>query len=335
LQWRYQEALKKDADRRMEVQTPIKVLEALSTYLRDSLELVPKMKDIPVHNKRFMTSFGDDCDVLLNWLGFKKRAPGPEDNVEHELWQLPRPPPEEVFGDEGPRVLLEDVMEELHATMRNKPESEKALVKHKPPTPEAFDEKMRILLGMAEYEKGVLRRKRVDLSNDYLYAGLGAVQDFTTDLLIYAFRRQTEWDAAGAPYYYDCLTAISKKNASDDMNMALALLASEGFVSRAEVRDAYRYLGFEISDRVKLTDQDVLGHFESRLESSHHSHESELRERLKIIGKARGSSLLTNAAENGKCLSFISFPSSFPFEVITISQPTAIFHMPSRLSRVL
>jgi ubiquitin carboxyl-terminal hydrolase 25/28 len=302
----------------MEVQAPIKVLEALSTYLRDSLELVPKMKDIPVHNKRFMTSFGDDCDVLLNWLGFKKRPPVPEDEADHELWQLPKPPPADPFNREGPRVLLEDVMEELHATMRNKSENEKVLVKHKPPTPEPFDEKMSILLGLVEYEKGMLRRKRTDFGNDYLYAGLGAAQDFSTDLLLYSFRRQTEYDPVKSPYYYDCLTAIAKKNQTDDMNMQLALLASEGFVSRAEVRDAYRYLGFNVSDIAKLTDQDVLGHFESYLESSHHSRESELRERLKIIGKARGSSLLTNAAENGKCSfnQFSSFCPSFYIQVV-------------------
>jgi ubiquitin carboxyl-terminal hydrolase 25/28 len=295
----------------MEVQHPIRVLEALSTYIRDSLEPVPKMKDIPIHNKRFMTSFGDDCDLLLHWLGFIKRAPGPDDEeTEHELWKLPRPPPADPFATEGQRVLLEDVMEELYATMRGKAEHEKQLVKYRPPELEPFDDKMRRLLGMVSYEKNVPRRRRTDLSDDYLYAGLGSIQDFPPDLLMYAFRQQTEWDPIGSPYYYDCLTAIATKHVSDELNIQIALVASEGFVSREEVRNAYKYFGFQGSDIPKLSDHDILGHFESRLESSHRNQEKEIRDMLKTVGKARGSSLLINAAENGK-YSFYSFLSRY------------------------
>jgi ubiquitin carboxyl-terminal hydrolase 25/28 len=247
-----------------------------------------------------MTSFGDDCDVLLNWLGFKKTSPDPDGDVDHELWQLPRPPPLDPFTTEGLRVLLEDVMEELYATMRRQPEDQKALVKHRPPEPEAFDQKMYILLGIVDYEEKHPKRRRSVVANDHLYAGLGAMQEFTTELLMYAFRRQTEWDPAGSAYYYDCLKALASKYPNDEMNMQLAILASEGFISRAEVTDAYKYFGFQQNEIGRLSDHDILGHFESRLDSSHKNQETDIREKLKIIGKARGSSLLTNAAENGK-----------------------------------
>jgi ubiquitin carboxyl-terminal hydrolase 25/28 len=248
-----------------------------------------------------MTSFGDDCDVLLNWLGFRKISPDPEHDVEHEQWHLPRPPPLDPFATEGLRVLLEDVMEELYATMRRQSEDQKLLVKHRPPELEAFDQKMHILLGIVEFEETHPRRRRIDLTNDHLYAGLGAVQEFTSELLIYAFRRQTEWDPAGSAYYYDCLKALSSKYPSDDMNMQLAILASEGFISRAEVMEAYKYFGFQPNEIARLTDRDIIGHFESRLDSSHKNQETEIREKLKTLGKARGSSLLTDSAENGKC----------------------------------
>lgn len=304
LQRRFLAAQRKDAERpRLEAQSPIKVLEALSAYLKDSLEDSPRMQDIPVQNKRFMTSFGDDCDTLLTWLGFTKKKETKEEEdgtiAEHESWALPKPPAADPFTLGVQRVLLEDVTEELYASIRKYPEDQKRTIKYRPPEKKPFDDYMRILLGIVDYDKKIPKVRRPDVSIDYLYAGIGATQDFTPELLDYAFRRQATWDSTNSSYYYDCLTEISKKSPSNDINMYIGILASEGYSSRAEVTDAYKYLG--LSTIQTLTDHDILGQFESRLDSSHKSHEADLRAKLKIIGLARGSSLLCDAAENGKC----------------------------------
>jgi len=195
---------------------------------------------------------------------------------------------------------LEDVMEELNASMRRQPADQ---ARDRPSEVVLWDSQIRLLLGLIEFDHNVPKSKRPDLSLDYLYAGLGATQDFTTPLLSYAFRRQTQWDPANAPYYYDCLNAISSKSKSDELNMELAMLASEGYVSRYEIKEAYNYLGFDYGKLSKLTDQDILGQFEVRLDNQP-KHEAMLREKLKIIGRARGSSLLTNAVDNGASFSF-------------------------------
>jgi hypothetical protein len=56
----------------LEPQTGLKVLEALSSYLRDSIKPGKSVKRIPAHNKRFLLSLGEECSPLLIWLGFRK-----------------------------------------------------------------------------------------------------------------------------------------------------------------------------------------------------------------------------------------------------------------------
>ena len=52
--------------------TPLTALDILHAYLRDSLDLTrpPNKRRIPVLNRKYMVTFGQDCNDLLTDLGF-------------------------------------------------------------------------------------------------------------------------------------------------------------------------------------------------------------------------------------------------------------------------
>jgi ubiquitin carboxyl-terminal hydrolase 25 len=299
LRARFQAAEYADGDRPgLEPQTGMKVLEALATYLRDSLGPVGKSRRIPMHNKRFKLSFGQECDTLLLWLGFRKIE------GEEPSWELPDPPPPDPLGGETLRVLVEDVQEELYASLRKFTYEEKKTLKHPPPAPLVAEVAINELLGTVAYNKST-SRLRIDLTrtDDVLYAGLGALSDFSNELLMYAFRRQVEYNPEASAYYYDCIAEIAQTRQNEDFNMEIGMLASEGFVSRSELINAYKYFSIDPNTAHSMSDGQILGMFDSRLENSPRGQEMELREKLRMIGQARGSKTLQSAAENGKRVS--------------------------------
>jgi hypothetical protein len=304
---RFLEAQKEDNSRAgLEQQPGIKVLEALSTYIADALSGTKTHTAIPLHNKRFMASFGTDCDPLLHWLGFRKQ----KTDAGHEEWKIPEPPAATpLASDSSPRFMLEDIMEELYARIRKYSAPQLVTIRNRPPTATPYHDAVNELLGIEGYPKALYALRKREPDDDDPYAGLGAVHDFTNDLLLYSFRRQVDWDPKSSSYYYDCFSMIAGKRQDDDLNIKTATLASQGYVSRADVAAAYRYLGLQDSAE-SATDDQILGTFEARLENSPRNQESELRDKLRIIGVARDSALLSNAAENGESTHFFSKPSS-------------------------
>jgi ubiquitin carboxyl-terminal hydrolase 25/28 len=293
-----------DPDRRSwELQTGIRVLEALSSYLKDALwHQDDTPKTLPAHNKRFMTSFGDDCEVLLLWLGFRKKEIVEENGeiVEHKGWILPQPPPVDPFKD-GTRGMLEDACEELWAKIRgHSVREQKEWLKRPLPDPKPLADTLKAMLGTDDYPTNRLRVSIVSQEQVKQYEGLGALSDFSDGLIKYCFRRQVEYNREASSYYFDCLSGLALKRDNDELNIEIAMLASEGFVTQSEVARAYRYLGYSEEELENLDDGQILGSFNARLESSPRHQESELREQLRIIGNARGSDTLISAAENGE-----------------------------------
>ena len=321
-------------------QTGMKVLEALSTYIKDALACPPgePPKEIPAYNKRFMTTFGEDCHALLEWLGFEK-ATVLEGEDEHEVWKLPVAPPPPGFDAENKRTVLEDVMEELYAEMRRMLAANPTQPKPQRPIPAiaGFEASVEEILDCETYEKSVNRLGAINSELECRYTGLGAVHDMSDKLIIYAFRRQRDCDPMQTSYYFDCLSNIGSERQSEELNMELGFLASEGHSSMIEVTGAYHALGYRLEEVGKLSDDDILGGFNARLESSHPAQEAELREKLRVLGRARGSDLLISAADNGKRLFSCSFPdSSFSFSdpSCSISSPSAATDVSVELFRV-
>jgi ubiquitin carboxyl-terminal hydrolase 25/28 len=318
LKIRAEEAAQKEAGRPgIEPQSGIRVLEALASYLTDAL-IGRSTRGIPAHNRRFMTSFGEDCIPLLEWLGFRRKGPDGEEFpdgtstwAEHEIWELPKVTPASnhhpLKNQESSRIQLDDIVEELWAQIRRYPPGQLSTIKHQPPTMMDYEGAALRLLGASDYEKatGILRGRRpVDANNATLddedgYAGLGVSRDFSSNLVMHAFRKQIDWLPEHNAYFFDCVTAIKDRRATEEMQMNFALLMSEGYSSRADVMNAYRYLGFDdLKYLHRLTDNEILGRFDSRLQSIGRNQEAELRSQLKIIGRARGSAGLLSHSEN-------------------------------------
>jgi ubiquitin carboxyl-terminal hydrolase 25/28 len=274
--------------------TPIEVLDAMSTYLKDALS-AEEEKKIPKLNRRFLTSFGDDCKGFLEELGFKDVG---------DFYALPRPEPADPWAW-NLRKQLEDTQEELWALMRSLKEQDASVSldgrKGYNPTMEPFEEDIQLFFSTFEYDKSktVRRMPVLSLEESSWYAGLGTLGDMSDDLITFAYDRQIAVDPTNMPYYFDCLANIAKKRNSETLEMKMALLASEGCYGRGEVMTAYRYFAPDVRQPADLTDSHLRGLFESRMGSVSKAGGQEAREMLRVIGTARGSKALLDAASDG------------------------------------
>jgi ubiquitin carboxyl-terminal hydrolase 25 len=280
-------------------QRAIQVLEALYAYLRDSMKPSKERKRIPKANRRFRLSLGDDCEEFLKWLGFS-------DETDEAWWALPEIPPSNPLGEYNRRQLVEDVREELLALIRQWPDSERQGLKQISSSEwtAVVDNGLERILSSSVYDKVSATRRTLDLSGseENAYAGLGALWDFADDLVLFAFQQQAKNDEAHAIFYFDCLLAITGKRGSESLNVAVATMASQDFISSSDVEDAYRYFTIDLRVAPSLVDEHILGIFQSRLADSPPAQEADLRRRLHIIGKARGSLALMEAAEHSEFL---------------------------------
>jgi len=72
LKRRYEAAVARDATRAgLRLASPATTLWKLRRYIRDALKPDSAGKKIPAINKRFLESFGDECNELLTRLGFR------------------------------------------------------------------------------------------------------------------------------------------------------------------------------------------------------------------------------------------------------------------------
>lgn len=289
-------------------QRAFNVLEALAKYIKDAVSGDPSKinRPIPKFNKRFMLSFGDDCDELLTRLGFTFACT--DDNDNQEVWYLPHPPDADPLDSTSEKAYLLDVREELLSLIRRYPEIEMQNLRWVSSSELAVsaDESLDRVLGASTYDKAFSKRSQFETSDDPLYAGLGALPDFSDALVLYAFDRQMAFDQQQSPYYYDCLSLIAEKRNSESINIEIATMASQGFISRKDVEKAYNYFTIDPQQAPHMEDRHILGLFQSRLESAPAYQEAEIRRQLHIIGRARGSNMLTDAASNSKCICFCS-----------------------------
>lgn len=286
----------------------IAVLEALSAYIRDGLSASDKQKRIPRANRRFVLSFGTDCTDFLKWLGFGQ---------DGDQWVLPNPPPTDPAGPYGQRLLLEDAREELIARLRQYPDHERQALRNISQADWAINSDpapLNHLLGYDTYDSiSSLRRtgRRSDEEEKAVEA-LGCLSDFGDRLLIWAFNLQVINDPLHRTFYWDSLLVLQQFRESDDLDLEVANLASQGYHGSRDIENAYRYLALDPSRASSIGDDEILGNFESRLTDTSAGLEAELRQQLRILGEARGSYKLKDAASNGKCVCFRPCVSRWP-----------------------
>ena len=131
---------------------------------------------------------------------------------------------------------------------------------------------------------------------------LGAVDDLSDDLIMFAYNRQVHADQLESPLYFDCLKKIANSRNSTDLTMKATIIESEGQPGVEELEKAYRdVLGDPtavLSRSNYLSDDIVLGKFRAALPDSGPAGRTTLKDGLRRIGRARNSQKLTDAAKD-------------------------------------
>ncbi|KAF2007941.1 cysteine proteinase [Amniculicola lignicola CBS 123094] len=280
----------------------VDALDFLSTYLQDSLSPKQGKARIPLLNRKFLKTFGKDCDAILKSLGFTQ-AVELEDDGPVEVWHLPKPPAAaRPLDSDTTRTVIEDARYELNSLIMKFPESERTNVRHVMFQPQPSINDIQRALGCLDYGKRPMTRAESRADNrdeDHpYYAGLGAVGDFNDALLLFAFARQSAVDTRNSTYYFECLQGIAIGRKSPVLEEQVMVMASQGFTNRKEVEDAYRYLGLDPSHKAALTDDIIISQFRARLGSISPAVVDETRSMLRIIGNARGSNDIIQEASN-------------------------------------
>ncbi|KAF2096480.1 cysteine proteinase, partial [Rhizodiscina lignyota] len=321
LEARLQAAIVSDPERDdFKVARPVDAFDALSTYLRDGMDTGSGRRKIPVKNRRFMVTFGEDCRYLLESLGFRV---GDEDDDDGGFCYLPNP--SEHRDPEAFIAYLADVRNELFVHLSAQPEGDRSTLKNIPNARRPLLKDIERCLGYSDYDKIQSSRRRVDLTGagDPFYAGLGALQDFSDQLIIFAFERQMRCDPENRGYYFDCLVEVeSNRKNSEELGVKIALLRSDGYNTKKEIAAAYRYFGLDVNLRFTHGDDHIAGLYSSRLGSVPLSQHAECREQLRVIATARGSRTLMEIASNeletyDQALSYLDANASLPDDFVS------------------
>jgi ubiquitin carboxyl-terminal hydrolase 25/28 len=112
----------------------------LNTYLQDSLNPTKGKARIPLLNKKFLKTFGRDCDSILQNLGFESKQEYDSDGAMSTVWYLPKPE-EPTSLDSTLRNRIEDARYELNTIILDMPENEREGRRQTPmyPTPSQGD----------------------------------------------------------------------------------------------------------------------------------------------------------------------------------------------------
>jgi ubiquitin carboxyl-terminal hydrolase 25/28 len=132
------------------------------------------------------------------------------------------------------------------------------------------------------------------------YASLGVLDNFSDDLIIWAYDRQCDCDPRNKPYYLDCLSGIANGRESSDLQTRLVMATSAGEFGLQDIEDAYKF--FTLDPNGTFSDDHIIGNYKSRVESAPLQQE-EARRCLLKIAKVRDSDKI-EAVANDKTMSY-------------------------------
>lgn len=319
--WEYSKAVsgdRADADRAQSIDAP----NYLNTYLHDSFSPQKGKTRIPLLNRKFLKTFGRDCDEILTRLGFTFAVEQDQDGTSTEGWYLPKPSEAQnpLDSDEpSARDIIEDARYELNALILTYPESQRSTARRNPLDLVPARSYIELALDCDDYslrEGGRRETRSTSREEDHpYYAGLGSLADFADYLLIFAFQRQVEVDPLNTQYYFECFKDLAKGRQSDTLLTESVKLESMGYVTRDDVTQAYRSLGIDPSHAPALSDELITSQFQSRLSDIGPNQIQEARDALHILGIARNSDLIKRAASSTietyeEALNWLNLPDS-------------------------
>ena len=290
-----------DPDRAQSIDAP----NYLNTYLHDSFNPQKGKTRIPLLNRKFLKTFGRDCDEILTRLGFTLAVEQDQDGTSTEGWYLPRPSeiqnPLESY-EPSTRDIVEDARYELNALILTYPESQRSTARRNPLDLVPARGYIELALGCDDYplrQGGRRETRSTSREEDHpYYASLGSLADFADFLLIFAFERQVEVDPPNTQYYFECFKDLANGRQSDTLLTESARLESMGYLTRGDVTQAYRSLGIDPSHAHALSDELITSQFQSRLSDISPNQVQEARNALHILGIARGSEMIKRAASS-------------------------------------
>ncbi|KAI9840285.1 MAG: ubiquitin-specific protease ubp2 [Thelocarpon superellum] len=275
----------------------VEVLSNVKQYLTDAMRDSTGRR-VNASNKRFLTSLGDPCREILEYLGFRWSEDRTEEGGQ-QFWSLPKV----QTAADGPQyqdhgsIVVDDVDKELMVLINARLAADKSQ-KTAVFQPLAALKDLERCLGCLDYDKSSASRRAVDLTADEppAYASLGALPQFADTLIEFAYDRQRLCDPNQAPYYYDCLQDIARQRLSEALDTKVVIMESSGEIGGKDIMRAYQY--FQLSPAQKdLDDDHIIGCFQSRASSAPLQIEA-ARQQLRVIGVARGSSKIQSFASN-------------------------------------
>ncbi|ODV90022.1 hypothetical protein CANCADRAFT_99732 [Tortispora caseinolytica NRRL Y-17796] len=151
------------------------------------------------------------------------------------------------------------------------------------------------------------------ITQKVLYYSLGCVSDFSDSLISAYFDLQCITDAKRRPYYFQCLAEIAQYRTSDDLQMLIVQLRSQGYTTLQEMQGAYNRLNITDDDIPTVDDDYIIQRYKSLLSSGN---ESDLMNCLKVLASLRESEKLLEFAN----LSTMSV--DVAYNVLEVSQDT-------------
>ncbi|EME40231.1 hypothetical protein DOTSEDRAFT_179215 [Dothistroma septosporum NZE10] len=280
--------------------TPNDALWRLRRYITDCLDPAQTRRELRANNKKFQEAFGvygQDASELLQRLGFAF-TPG-SDKVE-PMWQLPNAPSldNRLRADgSSTRELLEDWEAELLALMYEQSSTTNAINPAAATGWPSADKDIERVLSVQGYTRHPAAR-RAAASNDQVayYSSLGVLPDFADSIVEWAYGRQSLCDPERKAYYFECLQVISESRGSETLQTKVAIMQSQGEVSRRDLSAALRLLGLPANDVEGADDDRVLNLFHVRQQDSGPATQEENRQALYKIGMHRSSQVLINAS---------------------------------------
>ncbi|KAF4308324.1 Peptidase C19 ubiquitin carboxyl-terminal hydrolase 2 [Botryosphaeria dothidea] len=295
LEARLQSAKRIDPDRPdLQAARPIDGLYILHAYIRDALNGKGGSR-VPLRNRKFLVTYGEDCDEVFLRLGFSKKTAQGE---EEAAWLLPSPPVEwNRLQGHVVRDRLEDTMQELMCLIARMPHSAKQELKKYNYQPCDARELYEKALGAFNYPKkpGYTANTKGVEDHPY-YAGLGALGGFSDSLLAFAYDRQVTTDPQNQSYYYECLADLASGRRSEELDMKKVMEESKGIVSRKDALQALRRFNLEPERLASYTDEFIINQYRARVGNVGAYEVPELREHLRKIGVYRQSQAIMDAA---------------------------------------
>lgn len=298
---RYQEVLNNNPVREgVRQANPSDVYFRLQRYVSDSLDEKHARRSFPAWNKRFMEAFGTDCDEFLERLGFE------QDNQDDEKkWKLPCPKPAyDSLNVDPQRGMLERLIVELQVLIDQYCASHATPNPSRVPWQQAKTDLERALSAQG-YDK-VPGRQLASTEEDHpYYASLGALGNFSDQLILFSYKRQSICDPENSPYYFDCLQDLATGRGSDFLIMESTTLASQDVLSKKDINQAYLSFGIQPRTADVVADDNIVGLYRSRWSDSGPAQQADLKIALKKLAQARGSQMMLDAASDSmsrKCL---------------------------------